>query len=221
VIYRPLSFYLTPPLLRLGVPILGVTLSSAVIAALMLWVAWLDAPNAYLIIAALGFTFHVLDCIDGNMARTTDRASRVGALADATIDMCFWCALFVCLGKLVENGGGGILGDRSVEFALGIAIVVLINRVMRDGYALQSQDDAYFRAEIPEKLSLGDKAMIAVVGLEGTYVFWIALGGYFGVLDWVLVGVAVYVVLIFIGAIGITFSKAAASDRTTSSSDPR
>jgi len=190
-----------------------VTLSSGLISALMLTVAWRGGEHAYVGVAALGFCFHVLDCVDGNMARTTNRTSGLGALLDGTLDMCFWAALFASIGLLVEHAGGGIFGDRALPFALALAIIVLINRLTRDSYSLLYRDKTYFRVEIPEKLSPSDMAMIAVVGLEGTYVYAVLLGGAFGVLEWVLVGIAVYVVLIFAGAMVITFSNAAKADR--------
>jgi len=208
LIYRPLSFYLTPPLLRLGIPILAVTLSSLVLAVVMLTVAWRGGPHAYLWVAAIGFCFHVIDCTDGNMARTTGRSSRFGALVDGTVDMTFWALLFASLGLLVEHTGGGLLGDRALEFALCLPILVLINRLTRDHFTLEFQGTTYFRAEIPESLSLGDYFLIAVVGLENLYVFAIAIGGYFGVLDRVLVAIGIYIALIFIGALALTFKNA-------------
>ena len=85
LIYRPLSFYPSWLLLRLGVPIMAVTLSSGVLALVMAFLAWQGRPWAWLAVVASGFCFHVLDCVDGNMARTTGRFSRLGALLDGTI----------------------------------------------------------------------------------------------------------------------------------------
>lgn len=221
LIYRPLSFYVTPPLLHLRVPILAVTLASGVLALLMVAAAWRGGEHAYLVVAALGLGFHLLDCVDGNMARTTGKSSRLGGLIDGAVDMSFWVLLFLSLGLLVEHAGGGVLGDRAVELSMGLAILVLLNRQTRDNFAVMFSQAAYASSKKPEYLSLKDKLLIAVVGLENLYVFGIALGGALGGLDWVLVGIAVYVVLIFVGAMILTFSKAAAADRTTSSSGPR
>lgn len=209
LIYRPLSFPVSWVLLRLGVPILAVTLGSGVLAAVMLGLAVRGGTSAHLAVAALGFCFHVLDCVDGNMARTSGRSSNLGGLVDGLIDMTFWVLLFLSTGLLVEHAGGGVLGDRAVAFSLGLAVIVLLNRQTRDNFALNfSRSGAtYFKDEIPEKLSLADKLLIGVVGLENTYVFAIALGGGFGVLDWVLVAMGVYVVAIFIGAMTMTFAK--------------
>ena len=208
LIYRPLSFHVTPLFLRLRIPIFAVTLSSGVLALAMPLVAGWGGPHAYLGVAALGLAFHVLDCVDGNMARTTGRSSRLGGLLDGVIDRSFWILLFLSLGLLVERAGGGVLGDRALELSLGLSILVLLNRQTRDSFALEYADQAYFHGRIPERLSIADKLLIAVVGLEHVYVFAIVLGGAFGVLDRVLVGIAVYVVLIFAGALITTFSQA-------------
>ena len=54
LIYRPISFLLTPPLLRLGVPVTGVTLFALVVALAMVTLAWRGGPFAYLGVAGLG-----------------------------------------------------------------------------------------------------------------------------------------------------------------------
>jgi phosphatidylglycerophosphate synthase len=221
LIYRPLSFYVTPLFLRLGVPILSVTLTSGVLAALMLAIAIRGGAHAYLYVAAIGFTFHVLDCVDGNMARTVGRPSRFGGLVDGCIDMSFWSLLFVSVGLLVRHTGGGVLGQWALPFSMALPIMVLLNRQTRDNFTVMFEQATYFSSEIPLKLSLGDMAMIGFVGLEGTYVFAIVIGGAFGVLDKVLVGMGIYVGIIFIGALWMTFSKALGVERATSDSDPR
>ena len=221
LVYRPLSFYVTPLFLRLGVPILAVTLSSGVLAVAMLIIAVRGGPNAYLGVAAIGFVFHVLDCVDGNMARTIGRPSRFGGLVDGFIDMSFWTLLFVSLGLLVRHEGGGLLGPFALPLAMALPILVLLNRQTRDNFALMFEQQTYARTTIPVKLSLGDKLLIGFVGLENTYVYAIAIGGWLGALDRVLVGIAAYVAIIFVGALFLTFTKALGIERATSTSDPR
>jgi len=215
LIYRPISFYLTPPLLWLGIPVTGVTLFALGVAIVMTGVAWRGGPYAFLLVAGLGFGYHVLDCVDGNMARTLGRTSRLGGILDGTVDMTFWCLLLLSLGLLVEHEGGGVLGDRAVAFSLALCVLLLLNRQTRDNFAVQNAVETYFRPVIPDRLGPGDWAMIAFVGLEFAYVIAIAIGGLFGVLDWVLVGIGVYVTTIFAGALFMTFQKAAALDRDT------
>jgi phosphatidylglycerophosphate synthase len=220
LIFRPISFHLTPPLLRLGVPVTGVTVFAFFVAVAMTGLAWHGGTFAWLGVAALGFTYHVLDCVDGNMARTLGRTSRLGAILDGTIDMAFWCALLLSMGLLVRAAGGGVLGDQAVSFSLGLCVLLLLNRQTRDNFAVQNATPTYFRAVRPERISASAWAMMLLTGLEFTYVFWIAIGGALGVLDWVLVAVGAYVGAIFVGALAMTFAKAAELDRTSPGPTP-
>ena len=49
-----------------------------------------------------------------------------------------------------------------------------------------------------ESLGFGRWLLIALAGLENLYVFAVAIGGAFGVLDAVLVGIGVYVLAVFV-----------------------
>jgi phosphatidylglycerophosphate synthase len=213
LIYRPLSILVTPLFLALRIPILAVTLSSLVLACAMVTIAWRGGPGAPLWVGLCAACFHVVDCVDGNMARTTGRTSRFGALVDGTVDMTFWCALFLSIGLLVDEAGGGLFGDHAVAFALGCAVLVLLNRQTRDNFTNIFAGVAYFEAERPERVSLGSRFLIAVVGLETLYAFAIPIGGLLGVLDRVLVAIGVYVLLILVGALVLTFREAARLDR--------
>jgi len=212
VMYRPISIYLTPFVLALGVPILAVTLFSLVIATLMPAVAFYGGSGAYLVVAFLAVCFHVCDCLDGNMARTTDQSSRFGGLVDGSVDMVFWAALFLSMGLLVSRAGGGLFGGHAIAFSLGLAVLVLLSRQTRDNFTLIYGHTTYFVAERPARLSLGHRFLIAVVGLETLYAFAIGIGCFFGVLDWVLLGIGVYVVLMYVGTMIMTFRNAAVLD---------
>ena len=220
LIYRPLSFYITPIFLRLGVSPTAATLFGGVLALTMATVAWRGGEYAYLGVAILGLCVHLMDGVDGNIARTTGRSSNLGASLDCLVDRTYYCLLLLSMGLLVDHTGGGVLGDRALEFSLALPVLVLLHRVMRDHYRLNSREDAFFSSEIPARLSAKDTFLIAVVGMENLYVFAIAIGGALGVLDWILVGAGVYVVLIFIGAIVVTLRKAAADDAATDDPQP-
>ena len=220
LIYRPISFRVALPFLWLGVPVMAMTLLSLVIALAMLLMALRGGEHAYLWVAGLGFTYHVMDCVDGNMARTLGRTSRLGAILDGTIDMSFWCLLLLSLGILVQGQGGGLWGEHAVTASLGLGLLLLLNRQTRDNFTAQNVQTAYFQAEIPERIAWPDKLLMAVVGLEFVYVFAIALGGLAGRLDAVLLGIAFYVVAMFAGALGLTFASAARLDRESGDRDP-
>jgi hypothetical protein len=142
--------------------------------------------------------------------------------------MAFWCLLLISLGLLVGHAGGGLFGERALAFSLGLCVLLLLNRQTRDNFAVQNATPSYFVAVRPERIPPAQWLLMSLTGLEFGYVLAIALGGAFGVLDWVLAGTGVYVVAIFVGALALTFRKAAqldreavAADRSTSASDPR
>ena len=212
LIYRQLSFYVTPIFLRLGVSPTVATLFGGALAVTMAIVAWGGGEYAYLGVATLGVGVHLMDGVDGNIARTTGRSSSLGASLDCVVDRSYYCLLFVSMGFLVEHAGGGILGDRALAFSLALPVLVLLHRVVRDNYRLRTRGESYFSSEIPERVSTKDAFLIAVLGMENIYVFAIAIGGFYGVLDWVLVGAGVYVAIIFVGAIATTLQKTIADD---------
>lgn len=220
LIYRQLSFYVTPIFLWLRVSPTVATLFGGALAVSMAYVAWRGGEFAYLGVAALGFGVHLMDGVDGNIARTTGRTSSLGASLDCLVDRAYFCLLIVSMGFLVEHAGGGVLGDRALSLSLALTVLVLLHRVIRDDYHKRSREESYFSSEIPERVSAKDAFLIAIVGLENLYVFAIAIGGAFGVLDRVLLGVAVYVAIIFVGAILLTLQKAAADDAAANGPNP-
>jgi len=220
LIYRQLSFYLTPIFLWLRISPTVATLFGGGLALSMAFVAWRGGEFAYLGVAALGFCVHLMDGVDGNIARTTGRTSNLGASLDCLVDRTSFCLLIVSMGFLVEHAGGGVLGDRALELSLALSVLVLLQRVIRDNYRNRSREESYFSSEVPERVSAKNAFLIAVVGLENLYVFAIAIGGTFGVLDRVLVGTAVYVAIIFLGAIASTLRKAAADDAAAKDPNP-
>ena len=213
LLYRPLSFHISWLGLRLGVPINAVTVASGFLTALMVWQSWRGGPGAFWWVFGCGFAFHVLDCVDGNMARTSGRTSTFGAVFDGLIDFSFWIGLFVSVGLLVEHEGGGALSEFGLELGLLLAVLVLLNRQTRDSFTLMAGGRTYFKAGRPEHLSLADRLLIVVVGLENIYIFAIVAGGLTGQMDRVLIGMAVYVVAIFVGAMIMTLQQASARDR--------
>lgn len=221
LLYRPISFRVALPFLWLGVPVMAMTLLSLLIALAMPLMALRGGEHAYLWVAGLGFAYHVMDCVDGNMARTLGRTSRLGAILDGTIDMSFWCLLLLSLGILVQGQGGGLWGEHAVALSLALGVLLLLNRQTRDNFTAQNVQTAYFQAEIPERIAWKDRLLMAVVGLEFVYVFAIGLGGAAGRLDAVLLGIAIYVGVMFVGALGLTFASAARLDRESRDHDSR
>ena len=198
LIFRPLSFLVTPLFLRLGWSPVAVSGLSGVSALAMLGSALTGAPHAYLAVAAFGFLHQLLDCVDGNVARVTGRTSQYGQFVDLLIGQSYYVLLFASIGLLVESEGGGMLGDRALVFALVLPALVLLNRVCRNYAQLHFEKRQMMDDRPEESLGFGRWLLIALAGLENLYVFAVAIGGAFGVLDAVLVGIGVYVLAVFV-----------------------
>jgi phosphatidylglycerophosphate synthase len=212
LVYRPLSFPITWLLLGLGVPTWLVTVSGGALAVGVLAAAVSGGPHAYLCVAGLGLGFHVLDCVDGNMARTTGRTSRFGALLDGLCDYTFWSALLCALGVLVERENAAWFAPHGTELGMACAIVVLLARDVRQHFALLHGESAVFSADDAARApTLGQWTFYALAGLENVYVLAIAGFGAFGALHHVLLGVSCYVVVIAVVSITLTLRKAGVS----------
>lgn len=211
LIYRPISLWLTPTAVRLGVSARLVTLSCAALAIAMPAVALAGGAYAYVIVAAMAFVVHVFDCLDGNIARVTSTTSQQGGLLDAFVDICFWSLFLLTIGLLTDaqSSRSLIAEGRGATIGLGLSTLVLTHRVLRDHYAERFSSRAEFPAEAPARVSVVQWLRIWFIALERTYLFMVLAGGYFSRMDLVLIGIAVYVSVIFVAALWVTFAAAA------------
>jgi phosphatidylglycerophosphate synthase len=206
LLYRPLSFWLTVPLLRLRIPTLAVTALSGLIAVSLPLIAALSATSAWLEVGLLALVFHVLDCVDGNLARTRGTCSPGGALLDAIADQAFWIALLTSLGLMVSRTQHP-LAPQAVTLGLGCSVLLLWGRRVRDEARLLSGERVELSAERPAHLSTLDWTIIALGGLENLYGFAILLGGFLGALPTVLVAITVYVAGVFVASVLLSFRR--------------
>lgn len=90
-LYRRLSFPLTPLFMMLGLSANAVTTLGLVCSCLQPVVAWAFAPKlAASVVVGLGVSVQILDCVDGNIARTRQAASSVGSMLDSLGTLFFW-----------------------------------------------------------------------------------------------------------------------------------
>jgi phosphatidylglycerophosphate synthase len=207
LLYRPLSLRLTPIVLRLGIRPLGVTLANGLLALALVPVSLKVANAPYLWVAALGFLFHVMDCLDGDMARTRGTANEFGGLIDGFVDQLYWINLLAAVGILVDRSGG-LMAGWGLETGLVLALMVVLNRQTRDNFARSFAEPALDAIQEWPPAGLGNKLRVAFSGLENLYVWALALGGALGILGEVLVGVGLYVFGVFVVAMIMTFGKA-------------
>lgn len=82
LIYRPLSFYITPLIMNLGIKPNAVTFLTLLLV-LMMPVSLIYESSSYLIIAFLGILYCILDCVDGTIARHMGLSSPLGMYLDS------------------------------------------------------------------------------------------------------------------------------------------
>ncbi len=134
LIYRPLSFFLTPLFLAAGLSADAVTLAMFAGAAALPVVAWWGGAHAYLGVVAIALGLQVLDCVDGNIARVTRRFSPVGGMLDGLCTMLFWALFFFTVGILAQHEGSGWVARHGREIGLGLAALLLAQREMEDTF---------------------------------------------------------------------------------------
>jgi phosphatidylglycerophosphate synthase len=197
LIFRPLSFWVTPLFLRAGWSANAVSALGGALALAMFAAAWRGGSHAYWAVFALGFAVQLLDCVDGNVARVRGEASARGQLLDLLVGQLYGSLLLASLGLLVERAGAGPLAAAGFELGLVLALLVCVNRLTRSHAQLHFGYRQLAQGRPAGPLPLRSRIAIALGGLENLYVFAIALGGALGALDGVLLGIAAYVVGVF------------------------
>lgn len=135
VFYRPVSFWITPFFLRLGLSADAVTALGFGVALTMPLAAVVLGAAGFWVVAALGVAMQVLDCVDGNIARTTKRFSPVGSMLDGLFSLQFWALYFIAVGFLASAIPVGWVGRHGSEIGLGLAVLHLAQRQMEDAFS--------------------------------------------------------------------------------------
>jgi phosphatidylglycerophosphate synthase len=103
LLYRPVSFVLTPLVAACGASPSSVTLLGLAVACLLPYAALSGGAYAWLSVGALGVAFCVLDCIDGDLARVTGRVSDRGAYLDFIVDVLYRVAMYASVGIVADR----------------------------------------------------------------------------------------------------------------------
>jgi len=189
LVYRPVSFLLTPLFAAIGVAPSTVTLLGLAIA-LALPFAAASGGEAWLVVGGLGVAFCVLDCIDGDLARVTGRASKHGAYLDFIVDLVYRAGLYSAIGIAADRArdaaGIAALGDHGGIVA-GLASVLLAVLARACRLYAEAQVREQRAAQIP-----GSAAFAFVSGLDHLLPIIVLGGGAFCSLDWVLVWLFAY-----------------------------
>lgn len=195
-VYRPLSFYVTPLFLRAGIPADGVTLGMLFLAAAMPALAAWGAAPAWAWVVVIGVALQVLDCVDGNIARVTQRFSRVGGMLDGLCTLLFWALFFLSAGILAQRAGGGWVAQHGREIGLGLAALLLAQREMEDTFDHALGERVRTEPTLPAAVGIDlrqqAKAAEQLLAFGG-----LAITGVLGRLEWFVAGLAVYQITVF------------------------
>jgi len=134
LLYRPLSFVVTPLFALCGFSANGATLSGLLVALLMPLAAAYGGPRAGAMVALLALVFQVLDCVDGNLARMQGSSSRVGEMLDSLTSLFFWALYFVAVGVATERSGPSFVAQHGLELGLALALMLLAQREAEDTF---------------------------------------------------------------------------------------
>lgn len=115
---RPISFYISAFLANLGINANAVSYFSGYIAIVGACCFLFDSHKMNILGSSLVFLWLILDCVDGNLARSVKRQA-FGDFADATSSYILIGVLITCLGFAAYNEGG-------VFFSKGNPWIILI-----------------------------------------------------------------------------------------------
>lgn len=191
VLYRPVSFWVTPFFLRLGISADGATGLGFGVALAMPAAAWWAGPAAYGCVAALGVAMMVLDCVDGNLARLRG-GSPVGHMLDGACTLFFWTGYFAAVGALAEGADGSWVARHGRELGLVLAVAMFAQRALEDGFEEAAGERVRWEPPLPTR---SGGLTLAEVGrpLEQVAAFGgLVLAGALDRLTWFAGGLAVY-----------------------------
>ncbi len=197
VFYRPVSFWVTPFFMLAGLTPDAVTALGFAVALAMPVAAWGLGATGFWAVAALGVTMQVLDCVDGNIARTARRFSPVGPMLDGLCSLVFWALYFIAVGALAGAEPVGWIGRHGGEIGLGLAVLHLMQRQMEDTLADQFDERVRWEPPVPATLPQWELKRFAKP-LEHLVAFGVlCLAGAYGALHVFLGVLAVYQVGLF------------------------
>ncbi len=133
LVYRPVSFWITPPLLNLSVSASQVTVFALLIALVLPFAALMAGEAAHFSVAVLAIAFLILDCVDGNIARVTATASKSGHYLDFLTDIVFRVTLYAAVGILAgrETSSLSWMDGQALMLSLLAALIAIVGRLSR------------------------------------------------------------------------------------------
>ncbi|MBV9550576.1 MAG: CDP-alcohol phosphatidyltransferase family protein [Alphaproteobacteria bacterium] len=196
LIYRPLSFLLTPSLIALGFSAGAVTFLSLCVGLSLPLIALIGPAGSLFWIVGLALAWVILDCVDGNIARLMQSAGAFGRYFDFVTDVLFRACLYTAIGILADSVAEGAW---RLCLCLLAGYLALVARFCRLFHAQEQGADIY-QAEIrnDRTLTLQERLFSFLSGIDRLLPIMLLAGGLMGDLDWVVVFLVVYSGLDFI-----------------------
>lgn len=195
-VYRPVSFAVTPLFLAANVTANQAT-ALGIVAALAMPLAARFLAHGAAWVAFLAFFYHVMDHVDGNIARATRRSTYGGAVLERLHAIPFWPFFLASVGILVD-GSGGWLAGYGLVIGLSLACLLLVKRQIHEVF-----EQAYDEREVswgPPAADEETSVRLSHLGyvIEHAYAtVLLCAAGEMGLLDPYLLGISAYLVGVF------------------------
>ena len=200
LIYRPISFYFTPPFLKLKISANIVSLMNLFICLLLPASAFINSSLSFVYIAILTFFYFILDCVDGNIARITQKSTPLGQYLDSFAGKLFWISLYSSIGLLTTFQEKNLFGKWGVVVGLLAGIFYIFGRESRAFVKFN------FSQHFPK--SFLDRISFLSIFLSSVELapFMLIILGYFNSIDWLLIFFLAHSFLFFAGSQKMIFS---------------
>jgi phosphatidylglycerophosphate synthase len=193
LLYRPISFWLTPLLLNFKISASQVTSFALLISLALPFIAWKAGACAHTTVAILAIAFVILDCVDGNIARVTKTASKSGHYLDFLTDLIFRVGLYAAVGILADREADSLAWMDRQAFAFGLlaALIMIVGRLSRVFTRQLSPGDVYGTAEA-SKGFIDGFLLPALSGMDRLLPLLVLGAEWWGGLRWVILWLLAY-----------------------------
>ena len=179
--YRRVSFYLSSYCANRGVSANSVSYFSIIIALLSCACYFIDNHNTHIIGAVLINLWLVLDCVDGNLARSVKKQP-FGEFADASSSYFLISFIYVFMGYAIYNEGGVLFNSGDITIVMMVSIATVTDSFMRLLYNKYNQGEREYQQNYlgiePQKESDEPKIPSRMEQLNEA----LSIGGYYPVI---------------------------------------
>ena len=193
VLYRQISFILTPIAINLGIKPSTITFASLILTLLLPLSLYLPESESIWVLAIVMGIFQCLDCIDGDIARTREMSSKSGAYFDFLTDILHRCVTYALIGILAASTTTTLILPRIEFWALGAAWLMVAANLCRSFFQHQNKnEDNVYELEKAESLNWFSYVFFFFSSLDHIIPFALIASIYLGGLDYIVVWLFIY-----------------------------